>query len=48
LIATWIPGESGAEKKAVQVQKKLLGLSLPIGIVGLLSAIYWLIKMPPF
>src|SRR5689334_14753684 len=30
LIATWIPGESGAEKKAVQVQKKLLGLSVPI------------------
>ena len=46
LIATWIPGESGAEKKAVAIQKKLLAASLPIGAVGLVLAILWLIKMP--
>jgi hypothetical protein len=46
LIATWIPGESGAEKGAVKIQKKLLGLSLPIGIAGVVFAILWLIKMP--
>ena len=46
LIATWIPGESGAEKKAVAIQKKLLTFSLPIGIVGLVCAVFWLIKMP--
>ena len=46
LIATWIPGESGAEKKAVAVQKKLLAASLPIGAIGLVCAILWLIKIP--
>lgn len=46
LIATWIPGESGAEKGAVKVQKTLLGFALPIGLVGLICAILWLIKMP--
>lgn len=35
LIANWIPGEGGAEKKGLEIQKKLLGFSLPIGIVGL-------------
>jgi len=44
LIATWIPGEGGAEKKALSVQKKLLGASLPIGIIGLVCAVFWLIK----
>ena len=45
LIATWIPGEGGAEKKGLEIQKKLLGFSMPIGIVGLVSAILWLIKI---
>ncbi len=44
LIATWIPGESGAEKGAVRVQKKLLSLAVPIGFIGLACAIIWLIK----
>ncbi len=39
LIASWIPGEGGAEKKGVELQKKLLTFSLPIGVVGLVSAI---------
>lgn len=46
LIATWIPGEGAAEKKGVEIHKKLLGFSLPIGIIGLVSAVYFLIKMP--
>jgi hypothetical protein len=44
LIATWIPGEGTAEKKAVQIQKKLLGFSLPIGAIGIVFAILFLIK----
>ena len=44
LIATWIPGEGAAEKKGVAIQKKLLGLSVPIGAVGMICAILWLIK----
>ncbi len=46
LIATWIPGESGAEKKAVAVQKKLLAFSVPIGLVGLVAAVLWLVQKP--
>jgi hypothetical protein len=48
LIASWIPGESGAEKGAVKIQKKLLALSVPIGIAGLICAVLFMIKMPPF
>jgi hypothetical protein len=44
IIASWIPGESGAEKKGLEIQKKLLGFSLPIGLIGLISAILFLIK----
>jgi hypothetical protein len=44
LIAGWIPGEGAAEKKGVAIQKKLLGLSVPIGVVGMICAILWLIK----
>ena len=39
LIANWIPGEGDAEKKGLEIQKKLLGLSLPIGAIGLASGI---------
>lgn len=44
LIASWIPGEGGAEKKGLAIQKKLLTFSLPIGIVGIISAIIVLVK----
>jgi len=44
LIASWIPGESGAEKGAVKVQKKLLALAVPIGFIGLACGVLWLIK----
>jgi hypothetical protein len=44
LIASWIPGEGAAEKKGVAIQKKLLAFSLPIGIVGIVSALLFLVK----
>jgi hypothetical protein len=47
IIASWIPGESGAEKKGLEIQKKLLAFSLPIGAAGLVFSILWLIKTPP-
>jgi hypothetical protein len=46
LIASWIPGESGAEKGAVKIQKKLLAYSVPLGFVGLGLAVFWLILRP--
>ena len=46
LIANWIPGEGKAEKKGLEIQKKLLAFSLPIGAVGLIFAILWIVKMP--
>ena len=46
LIASWIPGEGGAEKKGLAIQKKLLTFSLPIGIIGMISAVIVLIKFP--
>lgn len=45
LIATWIPGEGGAEKKGLEVQKKLLTFALPIGIIGIISAVIVLVKL---
>lgn len=39
LIASWIPGEGGAEKKGLELQKKLLTFSLPIGVIGLVCSI---------
>jgi hypothetical protein len=50
LIAKWIPGESGAEKKGLAIQKKLLGLSLPIGVIGLVSGLitlYYYLTLHP-
>ena len=46
LIANWIPGEHGAEKKGLEIQRKLLGFSIPIGIAGLVFAILWIINKP--
>jgi hypothetical protein len=36
LIAKWIPGETPAEQKALEMQKKIAGFSTVIGIVGLI------------
>jgi hypothetical protein len=39
LIAKWIPGDTPAEQKVVQVQQKIAGWSVLIGLVGIASAI---------
>lgn len=39
LIAKWIPGETPAEQKALEMQKKIAGLSTIIGIVGLVFGV---------
>lgn len=36
LIAKWIPGDSPAEQKALEMQKKIAGFSTIIGVVGLI------------
>lgn len=35
LIAKWIPGETPAEQKAMEMQKKIAGFSTVVGIAGL-------------
>ncbi len=44
LIAKWIPGESGAEKKGIEIQQKLTKIAVPVGflsiVVGCLM-VYW-------
>jgi len=39
LIAKWIPGESPAEQKALEMQKKVGGFSVLIGVIGLISVV---------
>jgi hypothetical protein len=39
LIAKWIPGDSPAEQKALDMQKKVAGLSTFIGIAGLVFGV---------
>jgi hypothetical protein len=43
LIATWIPGESSAETKAVELSKKLGVYQVTIGFVALVTALLWLL-----
>jgi hypothetical protein len=42
VIAGWIPGESGAERRGIAIQRRLLASSLPIGVVGLFSGLIML------
>ena len=42
LIAKWIPGETPAEQKAMEMQKKLAGFSTVVGIVGLVFGVLML------
>ena len=42
LIAKWIPGDSPAEVKAMEMQKKVAGFSTIIGIVGLIFGLLML------
>ena len=39
LIAKWIPGETPAEQKAIEMQKKLAAFSTIVGIVGLVFGV---------
>jgi hypothetical protein len=42
LIAKWIPGDSPAEVKALEMQQKIAGFSTVIGIVGLIFGLLML------
>lgn len=42
LIASWIPGESGMERRGITIQRRLLASALPIGVVGLFSGLIML------
>jgi hypothetical protein len=42
LIAKWIPGETPAEQKAMEMQRKLAGFSSIIGIVGIVFGLLML------
>ena len=42
LIAKWIPGETPAEQKAMEMQKKLAGFSTIIGVLGLVFGLLML------
>ena len=45
LVAQWIPGEGTAETKALEIQKKLITIQVPLGLVALGCAVvnlyYW-------
>jgi hypothetical protein len=38
-IASWLPGESGAEKKGVELSQKLVKFEVPLGLVAIASAV---------
>ena len=42
LIAKWIPGETPAEQKAMEMQKKLAAFSTIVGVLGLLFGLLML------
>ncbi len=42
-IAAWVPGESGAENKAVALQQKLVPFQTIFGIVGLVTGVLLLL-----
>jgi hypothetical protein len=42
LIAKWIPGETPAEQKAMEMQKKVAGVSTIIGVVGIVFGLLML------
>ncbi len=39
LIATWIPGESAAEQRAMEMQKKVVPFQTIIGFIGIVAAV---------
>ncbi|MCE9573357.1 MAG: hypothetical protein K8W52_09385 [Deltaproteobacteria bacterium] len=42
-IAAWIPGESNAEQKVVNIQKKLMPFQAIFGIIGLVTGVLLLL-----
>jgi hypothetical protein len=42
LIAKWIPGDSPAEQKALDMQKKIMPYQTLIAVLGLVSAVLWM------
>lgn len=50
IIARWIPGEGRAERRGLSIQRRLLDVSLPIGMVGLVAGfvmLYYYFSWPP-
>jgi hypothetical protein len=42
-ISKWIPGENAAEQKGMELSKKLAPYQVIIGLIGLASALLWLL-----
>ena len=42
LIATWIPGESAAEQRAMEMQKKVVPFQTILGFIGIVVAVFLL------
>jgi hypothetical protein len=42
LIATWIPGESAAEQRAMDMQKKVVPYQTLLGLIGIVAAVFLL------
>ena len=42
-IAKWIPGESSAEQKAVELSKKIAPIQMIVGIIALISGLLFLL-----
>jgi len=42
LIATWIPGESAAEQRAMEMQKKVVPYQTILGFIGIIAAVFLL------
>ncbi len=44
LIAKWMPGEGGAEKKGAELQQKLMKIQAPLGLVAIGLSILMLVQ----
>jgi hypothetical protein len=47
-IASWLPGESGAEKKGVELSQKLVKFETPLGLIAIASAVLLIIGVMTF
>jgi len=39
MIAKWLPGHSSAEQKAMEMQQKVAGFSVTLGLIGIAAAV---------